>query len=382
MAHYNTAANTYTLPNGTVVGGGVYYPVTNTYVVTGACTTRRSATIQLWWGGTASTTTGTGPTGVRIREERVQEVRIREGRTLEEPPPTSTTATTTPYNPTPTNSGVTWVPDTAGEFNATAINQLNDTNPSGPGTIFNPTVDATTISGNGGPDALATTLAALGISAAACGVFAAKAAPAAAAGVTAGAAVTAAAIPNAILAVPVSDAPGNIGIAAIAGTAAVDSYLHVNDTATDFWSCLTRSWAKVVLQQITQSIVNWINSGFNGQPSFMRNQEAFFANVSDQVAGQFIAGSGLAFLCSPFSLQIKIAIAQAYASRNQAPACTLTQTIRNVQGFMRGNFAAGGWPGLLSVVTIPTNNPYGAFAYGQIALTNAQLSAREKTQAS
>ena len=35
---------------------------------------------------------------------------------------------------------------------------------------------------------------------------------------------------------------------------------------------------------------------------------------------------------------------------------------------MNGNFSQGGWPGLLSFTTVPTNNPYGAFAYAQVGL--------------
>jgi hypothetical protein len=82
----------------------------------------------------------------------------------------------------------------------------------------------------------------------------------------------------------------------------------------------------------------------------------------------------LAFLCSPFQLQIKIAIAQSYANKG-AQSCSLTGIIKNVNNFMNGNFASGGWGGMLSFTTVPTNNPYGAFAYGQIGLVTAQNTA-------
>ncbi len=147
----------------------------------------------------------------------------------------------------------------------------------------------------------------------------------------------------------------------------------------NFGDCITRTIAKAVLQQITSSIVNWINSGFNGKPSFVTNFNQFFTNAGDQAAGEFIRGTGLAFLCSPFQLQIRIAIAQSYARRN-SPSCTLSGVVKNINGFMNGNFAAGGWGGLLQFTTIPTNNPFGAYAYAQIGLQSSISSAQNNAR--
>ncbi len=141
-----------------------------------------------------------------------------------------------------------------------------------------------------------------------------------------------------------------------------------------FLGCIVNTLAKAALAQITASVVNWINSGFNGSPSFVTNYQQFFQNTADVAAGQFIQGAGLSFLCSPFQLQIKIAVAQSYANRN-AQSCTLTKVIGNVNSFMKGNFNQGGWGGFVSFTTVPTNNPYGAFAYAQVGLANAQQNA-------
>jgi len=147
----------------------------------------------------------------------------------------------------------------------------------------------------------------------------------------------------------------------------------------DMGDCLMRTIAKAVLQQITSSIVNWINSGFNGKPSFVTNFNQFFNNVGDQAAGEFIRGTGLAFLCSPFQMQIRIAIAQSYARRGAA-SCTLTGVIKNINSFMNGNFSQGGWGGLLQFTTIPTNNPFGAYAYAQIGLQSSINSAQNNAR--
>ena len=147
----------------------------------------------------------------------------------------------------------------------------------------------------------------------------------------------------------------------------------------DMGDCLMRTIAKAVLQQITSSIVNWINSGFNGKPSFVTNFNQFFNNVGDQAAGEFIRGTGLAFLCSPFQMQIRIAVAQSYARRGAA-SCTLTGVIKNINSFMNGNFSQGGWGGLLQFTTIPTNNPFGAYAYAQIGLQSSINSAQNNAR--
>jgi hypothetical protein len=175
--------------------------------------------------------------------------------------------------------------------------------------------------------------------------------------------------PTALTAVPVSDFQSHT----LEGAQAAD---RVGKNVITFQGCITNVLAKAALQQITVSVVNWINSGFNGQPSFITNYQQFFTNVADVAAGEFIKGAGLSFLCSPFKPQIKIAIAQSYAQRNNsAQSCTLTKVIKNVNGFMNGNFAQGGWQGFLSFTTMPTNNPYGSYVYGQIGLANAQQQA-------
>src|SRR3989344_1283862 len=156
---------------------------------------------------------------------------------------------------------------------------------------------------------------------------------------------------NAVLSGPVSDVPLTVVSTANAVSNATDLALPTGDIARDnILSCLARAVARAMLQQITISTVNWINSGFSGSPSFISNYQQFFTNVADQAAGSFIQGSDLAFLCSPFRLQVRIAVAQAYL--RYAPSCTLTDVTSNIQGFMN-DFTQGGWPAYLSFTTAP-----------------------------
>jgi len=138
--------------------------------------------------------------------------------------------------------------------------------------------------------------------------------------------------------------------------------------------------AKQILHQITASVVNWINSGFEGSPLFLTNPGAFFLDVADQVTGAFLATNGpLSSLCSPFAIDIRLSLALSQTSMvNQRYTCTLGkiieaqkggpdiivngQIVRSSQkGFLAGDFNQGGWPAFIALTTEQQNNPYSAF---------------------
>jgi len=89
--------------------------------------------------------------------------------------------------------------------------------------------------------------------------------------------------------------------------------------------------AKQILHQMTLSVVNWINSGFQGNPAFINNPAGFFEDAADQITGNFLVGP-LQGLCSPFSLNIRLALAlQQTNGYQQRYACTLSQVIKAQQ---------------------------------------------------
>jgi hypothetical protein len=120
--------------------------------------------------------------------------------------------------------------------------------------------------------------------------------------------------------------------------------------------------AKVILQRMTESIVSWINSGFNGNPAFIQNPGQFFTNVGDQAAGQFILNDpSLNFLCNSFGTQLRISLNNLRQQPYQnVIGCTLTSVIGNIDAFT-SNFENGGWVAWNTMTTQPQNNPYGAY---------------------
>ncbi len=120
---------------------------------------------------------------------------------------------------------------------------------------------------------------------------------------------------------------------------------------------------KFILQQMTQQIVTWINSGFEGKPAFISNPGQFALDIADQIAGEFILGSDLAFLCSPFKLQIQLQLALDYSYGSEGPGtprCTLTQVLNNIDGAIT-NFEQQTWDDWFKISVSDNNNPYGSY---------------------
>ncbi len=133
--------------------------------------------------------------------------------------------------------------------------------------------------------------------------------------------------------------------------------------------------AKQLIRTMTQSIVNWINSGFSGSPAFLTDPGSFFLDAADQITGAMLDQDGpLASLCTPFSFDIRLSLALQVSSRaHQRYTCTLGTIIQNtrdaaargvtINGFMAGDFSQGGWPAFLALSTEPQNNYSSASLY-------------------
>jgi hypothetical protein len=198
-------------------------------------------------------------------------------------------------------------------------------------------------------------------------------------------------VPRSANAIPVEDV-GNMAqntITAISSTAS-EATSFANNYKEMVLDPLANGLAKMVVQKITQSIVGWINSGFEGSPSFIQNPGSFFLDIADQATGQFITGPILQSMCSPFSIDIRIALAFKYHPRVLPRyACTLGTIIRNsvaagknasINGFTAGDFKQGGWPAFVSLTTEPQNNIYSAYLQAEYDLSYQVASLRDKKQ--
>jgi len=146
--------------------------------------------------------------------------------------------------------------------------------------------------------------------------------------------------------------------------------------------------AKAIVAQITASIVSWINSGFSGSPVFIQDFKTTLLEVADQEFDYYIKqiGDPLSFICSPFGLDISIALTLSYERGRDgypAGACTLTGALANIENFISNDFSDGGWEAWFRIVNQPEiYTPYGSFleAESQINFRITEAQKRETTQ--
>ncbi len=178
-------------------------------------------------------------------------------------------------------------------------------------------------------------------------------------------------------------------------------YMEYKESILDplFWAA-----AKALIQNMTADIVDWINSGFEGNPAFLDNPSGFFLDSADQVTGVFLSNGGLlSALCSPFSVDIRLSLALNMGSRDRERyVCTLSTVMNSIanssvnvnsqvdinSGYgsprtrgtsgsidfnnaalanftTNGDFYQGGWPAYMALTTEPQNNAIGAYLQSQ-----------------
>jgi len=151
--------------------------------------------------------------------------------------------------------------------------------------------------------------------------------------------------------------------------------------------------AKQVLNQLADSTLAWVESGFTefgqeGNKAFVGNINNFLSNVGQQTFNRFMnevttANSPLKEVCSAFSRDILRQVGKDYFQENPQPAgmawdsgmlpderdlasstadCDFGDLEpETVQAFLNGDFQEGGWQAYRSMVENPESNPVGAY---------------------
>ncbi len=130
---------------------------------------------------------------------------------------------------------------------------------------------------------------------------------------------------------------------------------------------------RALIQQFTGSLIKWINSGFQGGPSFVTDPAQFFINVGDRVAGDFIQSSDLAFMCDPFYIRLALNLDYSSSFKDEVK-CTLTDVVDNIENFSN-DFTQGGWPAWFSMTQTRSNNPYGGYLSAKMEMSNRMAQA-------
>jgi len=155
----------------------------------------------------------------------------------------------------------------------------------------------------------------------------------------------------------------NVGISSVnAASNLTHTGLKLKDVAVEILKITLRIAAKKALSQLTQSTVNWINTGNWGNPLFIENPGKFFNNITKSEIKNLIALTGYDELRYPFAKNYLIGVIRGYKRTQQSNAqYTLSRVIDDPE-YLRGyreDFNVGGWAGFLINSQYSQNNPIG-----------------------
>jgi len=135
--------------------------------------------------------------------------------------------------------------------------------------------------------------------------------------------------------------------------------------------------AKALLSALTNSLVSWIQSGFQGNPAFVDDLGGFLLSVDARVFEEFLGSGVIDLLCSPwkFDLQFALEFDFALGTRSEAQ-CTLDNIVENLDQFVAGDFDQGGWDGWFELTQ--RSNPYSDYLDVSTALAARKAAARSE----
>src|SRR3989338_7280298 len=155
-------------------------------------------------------------------------------------------------------------------------------------------------------------------------------------------------------------------------TAALEK-LNLASTLTNTATTL-KDWAQTVLEQIlkmiakrllaemTQSTINWINSGFHGAPLFLENPDSFFKDIAKNEVRNLVDMIGYDTFHFPFGRETALGVIDSYKSQLETNAqYSLSKVINDPDLLVRyrNDFNYGGWNGFLINTQYPQNNYLG-----------------------
>lgn len=161
-----------------------------------------------------------------------------------------------------------------------------------------------------------------------------------------------------ILGVPVNDKLTQTAVGAAATKETVERGIKFG------WDSVAWYAAKLIVKKLTAQTVNYINSGFKGNPAYVTDPGQFFLDTADDVASKLLSDTSLNKLCTPFKASVRLALVKNYISEDENYSCTLTTLKNNYDEFTR-DFSQGGWDGWFEVTQNSQNNPFGAYASAQ-----------------
>lgn len=120
--------------------------------------------------------------------------------------------------------------------------------------------------------------------------------------------------------------------------------------------------ARRLLARMTESTVNWINTGFHGAPLFVENPQSFFKDIAKSEIKNLVNKIGYDSIGQPFGKSTAINIINSYKNTFEQNAQYSLSKVTNDPALIdsfQNNFSVGGWDGFLLTTQFPQNNYIG-----------------------
>lgn len=117
-----------------------------------------------------------------------------------------------------------------------------------------------------------------------------------------------------------------------------------------------------VMDKITLATVDWINSGFEGQPFYISDPDTFFSNIAKEQINGFTGWYSSDLENYPFGQIVMGSILTSLQTQaNQNLKYSLNQVLAHgTSSEFYVDFNIGGWAGLVDIAS-PNNNPVGSY---------------------
>lgn len=158
---------------------------------------------------------------------------------------------------------------------------------------------------------------------------------------------------------------------------------HITDIIKKALAIALKVALHTVLAQLTNSIIKWIQSDFQGQPGFVTDWQSYLSDAADAAAGRFLNELAGVNLCSSFKPQIQLVFSLPVPEFSTKAACTLEGILENANATIDSfyeDFTSGGWTAW-EELNKPKNNAFGAYLMAmdaEYAQKFAEMNKREK----
>lgn len=151
--------------------------------------------------------------------------------------------------------------------------------------------------------------------------------------------------------------------ATTAGKTTISSATDLKQWAKVVLEEALRNLAKRFMQKMTESTVNWINSGFHGAPLFLERPESFFKDIAKYEIKNLVGSIGYDSTGFPFGKSFLINTINSFKSTfEQNAQYSLSKVTRDAAllDAVRNDFGVGGWDAFFINTQFPQNNYLGS----------------------